>query len=369
MARVGGFVDVTDNRPLPGIEWRLSVNREEAARFGADVALIGQAIQFVTSGIRVAGYRPDDATDEIDIRVRYPRESRHIGVIEELRVPTRRGMVPLANFVTMAPAPRTGTIERVDGRRVITVAADVAEGEIVDTRLTLLREAIENDPLPDGANVAFAGEAEEQEEAATFLMTAFVSAIFLMGLILVTQFNSLYQASLVLSAILFSTSGVLIGLMVTGQTFGIVMVGIGIIALAGIVVNNNIVLIDTWNGFRAKGAGPVEASLLTGSVRARPVLLTAITTVLGLMPMVLSLNIDFVNRVFSVGAPSTQWWTQLASAIAGGLAFTTLLTLFLTPCLLVLGVRSRDRRSAGDADGPASRLARLRLAFRRPATR
>ena len=372
MARVGGFVDVTDNRPLPGIEWRLSVNREEAARFGADVALIGQAIQLVTSGIRVAGYRPDDATDEIDIRVRYPRESRHIGLIEELRVPTRRGMVPLANFVTMAPAPRTGTIERVDGNRVITVAADVAEGEIVDTRLTRLREAIENDPLPDGANVAFAGEAEEQAEAATFLMTAFVSAIFLMGLILVTQFNSLYQASLVLSAILFSTSGVLIGLMVTGQTFGIVMVGIGIIALAGIVVNNNIVLIDTWNGFRAKGAGPVEASLLTGSVRARPVLLTAITTVLGLMPMVLSLNIDFVNRVFSVGAPSTQWWTQLASAIAGGLAFTTLLTLFLTPCLLVLGVRSRDRRSAGaddDLGGSVSRGSRLGLAFRRPAAR
>ena len=372
MDGVGGFVDVTDNRPLPGIEWRLSVDREEAARFGADVALIGQAIQLVTGGIRIAGYRPDDATDELDIRVRYPRESRHIGVIEELRVPTRRGMVPLSNFVTMAPAPRTGTIERVDGSRVITVAADVAEGEIADTRLTLLRDEIESNPLPDGAEVAFTGEAEEQAEAATFLLLAFVSAIFLMGLILVTQFNSLYQAGLVLSAILFSTSGVLIGLMVTGQTFGIVMVGIGIIALAGIVVNNNIVLIDTWNGFRTRGADPVEASLLTGSVRARPVLLTAITTVLGLMPMVLSLNIDFVNRALSVGAPSTQWWTQLASAIAGGLAFTTLLTLFLTPCLLVLGVRRRDRHRTGTDDGREESLSwspRLRLAFRRLSSR
>lgn len=340
MRRVGGFIDVTDNRPLPGIEWRLEVDREEAARFGADVALIGQAIQLVTSGIRIAGYRPDDATDELDIRVRYPLETRHLDSIAEIRVPTRRGMVPVTNFVHMAPAPRTGTIERVDGDRTVTIAADVAEGEIADTQLTLLNDDIAANALPEGARVVFAGEAEEQAETMNFLMLAFLSAIFLMTIILVTQFNSLYQAGLVLSAILFSTSGVLIGLMVTGQTFGIVMVGIGIIALAGIVVNNNIVLIDTWNGFRARGAGALEASLLTGSVRARPVLLTAITTVLGLMPMVLAMNIDFVDRAITFGAPSTQWWTQLASAIAGGLAFTTLLTLFLTPCLLVLGVRT-----------------------------
>jgi multidrug efflux pump len=343
MVRVGGFIDVTDNRPLPGIEWRLEVDREEAALFGANVALIGQAIQMVTSGIRIAGYRPDDANDELDIRVRYPLESRHLDSIAEIRVSTRRGMVPLTNFVRIEPGARTGTIERVGGDRTVTVAADVAEGEIADTQLRLLQDDIASTPLPDGARVVFAGEAEEQAETMNFLMLAFLSAIFLMTMILVTQFNSLYQAALVLSAILFSTSGVLIGLMVTGQTFGIVMVGIGIIALAGIVVNNNIVLIDTWNGFRAQGAGAVEASLLTGYVRARPVLLTAITTVLGLMPMVLAMNIDLINRSISFGAPSTQWWTQLASAIAGGLAFTTLLTLFLTPCLLVLGVRSSKR--------------------------
>lgn len=343
MARIGGFIDVTDNRPLPGIEWRIEVDREEAAAFGADVALIGQAVQLVTSGIRIAGYRPDDANDEIDIVVRYPLETRHLDSIAEIRVPTPRGMVPVTNFVRMEPAPSTGTIERVDGDRTITIAADVAEGEIVDTQLRLLRDDIAAKPLPEGARIVFAGEAEEQAETMNFLLLAFVSAIFLMTMILVTQFNSLYQAGLVLSAILFSTSGVLIGLLVTGQTFGIVMVGIGIIALAGIVVNNNIVLIDTWNGFRKRGAGPVEASLLTGYVRARPVLLTATTTVLGLVPMVMAMNIDLVNRTVSFGAPSTQWWTQLASAISGGLAFTTLLTLFLTPCLLVLGVRGPKR--------------------------
>ncbi len=158
-----------------------------------------------------------------------------------------------------------------------------------------------------------------------------------MALVLVTQFNSLYQALLVLSAIVFSTAGVLMGLLITGQPFGIVMVGLGIIALAGIVVNNNIVLIDSYNRIRGEGQDAVAAALETGRRRLRPVFLTAFTTVLGLMPMVLSMNIDLVGRSISFGAPSTQWWTQLASAIVGGLSFATLLTLVLTPCLLVLG--------------------------------
>ena len=195
-------------------------------------------------------------------------------------------------------------------------------------------------------SVEFKGEAEEQQETMVFLLTAFVSALFLMTIFLVSQFNSLYQAFLVLTAIVFSTSGVLIGLMITGQTFGIVMVGIGIIALAGIVVNNNIVLIDTYNSYRRQGAPALDAALLTGSVRARPVLLTAITTILGLVPMVFSMNINLLDRTLSFGAPSTQWWTQLSSAIAGGLAFTTLLTLFLTPCLLVLGANASEWFSA-----------------------
>jgi len=267
--------------------------------------------------------------------------------------------VPVSNFVSLKPAPKTGVIQRAGGKRVITIEADVEEGKLADTQLTLLREKLLEAPVDPDIEVLFKGEAEEQQETMTFLVTAFVSAIFLMMIILVTQFNSLYQASLILSAILFSTSGVLIGLLITGQSFGIVMVGIGIIALAGIVVNNNIVLIDTYNGYRKAGAAAVDAALLTGAVRVRPGCLTAITTILGLMPMVLSMNIDLPNRALSFGAPSTQWWTQLASAIAGGLAFTTLLTLFLTPCLLVLGartsawrtIRQHRRRAARTASG------------------
>ena len=335
--QLGGFADVEDDRPLPGIEWRLELDRELAARFGADVAALGNAVQMVTNGIKVSEYRPDDNDDEVDIRVRFPYDSRNLGQLAQLRVPSSRGMVPISNFVAMQAAPKTGTLNRVDGRRVITIKADVQAGLLADSQLKRLQEALRDFDLPDEVEVRFKGEDEDQREAAAFLMRAFATAVFLMGLILVIQFNSIYQALLVLSAIVFSTAGVLLGLLITGQPFGIVMVGLGIIALAGIVVNNNIVLIDTYNKIRDDGSEPVAAALETGRLRLRPVFLTALTTVLGLMPMVLSMNIDFIHRAVSFGAPSTQWWTQLASAIAGGLSFATVLTLVLTPCLLVLG--------------------------------
>ena len=192
--------------------------------------------------------------------------------------------------------------------------------------------------------VKFRGEDEEQRAAEAFLLKAFGAALFVMAIILVTQFNSFYQAALILSAVVLSTVGVLLGLLVTGQPFGIVMSGIGVIALAGIVVNNNIVLIDTYNILRRDGMDAVEAALRTGVLRLRPVLLTTVTTVLGLTPMVLGVNIDIIGRSVTVGGPSTQWWTQLATAVAGGLAFATLLTLVLTPSLLVLGEGRRRRR-------------------------
>jgi multidrug efflux pump len=358
MDDLGGFADVEDDRPLPGIEWRLEVDREQAARYGADVAVLGNAVQMVTQGIKVSEYRPEDNDDEVDIRVRFPYAERNLGQLDALRVPTANGMVPISNFVRLVPAPKTGTLHRVDARRVVTVQADVADGVLVDTQLTRLRNALAEADLDPNVTYAFKGEDADQREAAEFLTNAFLGAIFLMALILVTQFNSIYQAVLVLSAIVFSTAGVLMGLLVTGQPFGIVMVGLGIIALAGIVVNNNIVLIDTYNRMRGEGRDAIAAALETGRRRLRPVFLTAFTTVLGLMPMVLAMNIDLIGRSISFGAPSTQWWTQLASAIAGGLSFATLLTLVLTPCLLVLGdsMADRWRRRLGrliQREGPA----------------
>ena len=337
MQALGGFADIEDNRPLPGIEWSLRVDRERAARYGADVALVGNAVQLVTNGVLIADYRPDDADDEVDIRVRFPVEQRSLDSLGQLRVPTRYGQVPVSNFVEFVPAPKTGTLERIDGQRVLTVSADVEAGRLADERVQALRASLAQNPLPEGVSVTFKGEDEDQREAQAFLSMAFVIAVALMGIILVTQFNSVYQTVLVLSAIVLSSAGVLLGLMVTQRPFSIVMGGVGMIALAGIVVNNNIVLIDTYNALRAEGMPVPEAILRTAAQRLRPVLLTSVTTVLGLMPMVLKLNVDLIGRSIEFNAPSTQWWAQLSATIAGGLTFATLLTLILTPCLLMLG--------------------------------
>ncbi|WP_417594625.1 efflux RND transporter permease subunit [Oceanospirillum sp.] len=342
MDELGGFADVNDDRALPGIEWLFEVDRAKAAQYGATISSVGNAVQLVSNGLKLASYRPEDASDEVDIRIRLPEYARTLDQLNRQSLNTPYGQVPLSNFVTLTPAPKTGILRRLDGKRTITISGDVAEGEQVNERLTALKGRLGE--LSDTVSVTFGGEDADQKESMVFLMGAFLVAILLMMLILIIQFNSIYQTLLVLSAIIFSTAGVLLGLLINGQAFGVVMVGMGIIALAGIVVNNNIVLIDTYNRIRAGGLGAFEAALETGCMRLRPVLLTALTTVLGLMPMVLGVNVNLVEHSLGWGAPSTQWWTQLSSAIAGGLTFATVLTLLLTPCMLVLGDGFADNR-------------------------
>ncbi|GHA58410.1 multidrug resistance protein [Amylibacter ulvae] len=343
MDKIGGFTDVTDTRPLPGVEWSIKVDRSEAARFGADISLLGQAIRLLTQGITVADYRPDDADGSVDIRVRFPSQDRTFEELQSLRVPTNAGLIPISNFVTFEPAPRTGTIRRIDQKRVISIEANVASGVLVNDQINVLRAALEKTEFPSSVTWSFAGEAQDQQDAMIFLMGAFASAIGMMFIILVTQFNNFYEAFVVMSAIIFSVAGVLLGLIVTGRPFGVVMGGIGVIALAGIVVNNNIVLIDTYNDLKREGMSPLEAALRTGAQRLRPVVLTSITTALGLMPMVIGLNINFFTRDIVYGAPSTQWWTELSSAIAGGLVIATILTLIVTPAMLILGEKRPKR--------------------------
>ncbi|MFP4249368.1 MAG: efflux RND transporter permease subunit [Armatimonadota bacterium] len=346
MAEIGGFTDITDTRALPGVEWSLELDRSQAARFGADVTLLGQSVQLLTRGITVADYRPAYADGTVDIRVRFPAASRSFEELRGLRVPTAEGLVPIGNFVAFEPVPRTGTLNRIDQRRVVTIAADVAPGLLVNDQIETLRAALEETELPDGVTWSFAGEAEEQQAAAQFLSVAFAVAVALMFTVLVLQFNSFFQAFVVMSAIVFSVAGVLLGLLVTGRPFGVVMGGIGVIALAGIVVNNNIVLIDTYNVLRREGQTPFEAALRAGAQRLRPVVLTSLTTALGLLPMVIGVSIDFFRREIVYGAPSTQWWTELASSIAGGLVVATVLTLVVTPALLMLGEKRAERPAA-----------------------
>ena len=336
LQKTGGFVDIEDSRPLPSIEWQVIIDRKKAAEFGADVGILGNAVKLITNGILMAEYRPENQEEEVEVRLRYPIEARNLDSLNNMTIITQKGAVPISHFVSFETAQKVGTIDRSDGIRVKTVKADVESGLLADDQLKKIKAAYAELDLEQGIYIRFKGQDEDQKETGEFLGNAFLIAIFLMVIILVTQFDSFFQAGLILSAIVFSTAGVLIGLLIMQQPFGIVMGGIGIIALAGIVVNNNIVLIDTFNEHMSAGKDPMTAILETAQARARPVLLTSITTVLGLLPMVFAINIDLINQNISFGAPSTLMWQQLSSAIAGGVSFATILTLFLTPCLLML---------------------------------
>jgi len=351
-------VNIEDSRPLPGIEWQIDVDRAEAARFGADITLVGAMVQLVTNGIKIGEYRPDDSDDEIEIRVRYPAQDRSLSQIDELRIPTPQGLVPISTFVKRKPAQKVSTITRTDMRRTMTIEADVAQGYLENDIIAELRQSLPDLNLDPRVTVQFRGVVEDQAEDEAFLGKAMLMALATMAIILVTQFNSIYQAGLILTAVVFSTGGVLLGHLILDMPFGIIMSSVGVITLAGIVVNNNIVFIDTYNVLRGRGSEAYDAILRTCAIRLRPVLLTTVTTIVGLMPMVLGVNINLIAREVTIGAPTSQWWTQLASSVAGGLAFATVLTLFLTPSLLMIKAQQETKRArrqasrAGD-DGAA----------------
>ncbi|MEZ8062278.1 MULTISPECIES: efflux RND transporter permease subunit [Vibrio] len=331
------LTNVSDTASKDGIDWKVDIRRDDAARFAADATLVGNTVQFVTNGLKIGDYLPDDSSEEVDILVRYPNDKRDIGRFDQLRVKTPAGLVPITNFAQIVPDHKQDTIKRLDGKRVVNIMADMEEGYNLALELPKIEQSLRELGLPSSVEFRIRGQNEEQENSSAFLQSAFMVALAVMALILITQFNSFYQAFLILSAVLFSTVGVFVGLLIFQRPFGIVMSGIGVIALAGIVVNNNIVLIDTYNQLIKRGLDKRDAILRTGVQRLRPVMLTTITTILGLMPMVLEMNIDLINQKIEFGAPSTQWWSQLATAIAGGLAFATVLTLVLTPCLLMIG--------------------------------
>jgi multidrug efflux pump len=334
LAATEGLRDVEDGRPLPGIEWELKVDREEAGRFGASILSVGSLVQMATNGILIGTYRPDDSQDEIDIRVRFPEDQRNVAQIDQLKLRTAMGLVPIANFVTRTAAPRVDSITRKDGQVSVDVKANVQQGLLADDKVRELKSWLDGQAWPDGVAFRFRGADEEQKESGEFLFKAMLAALFLMFIILVTQFNSFYHTVLTLSTVVMSVVGVLIGMMVTGQSFSVIMTGTGIVALAGIVVNNSIVLIDTYHRLRDAGMEVIDAVLRTSAQRLRPVLLTTITTICGLLPMALQINFDFITRSISFGGVTSVWWVQLSTAIIFGLTFATLLTLVLTPVLI-----------------------------------
>ena len=338
-----GTTDIEDTLPLPGVEWRLEVDRAEAGRFGADVTQVGAAVQLVTTGSLVGRYRPDDADEEVDIRVRFPAADRDISRLDDLRVNTTNGAVPITNFVTREAHQRIDSISRRDGKRVLVVRANAAEGYAGNILVAELREwvaeQVASGAIERSVDISFLGADEENAEAGAFFAGAMLASLFMMAVILLWQFNNFWHVLLTLQAVILSVVGVLLGVMLTFPYISILFLGTGIVTLAGIVVNNNIVLIDTFQRLRGLGMDVDGAVVRTAAQRLRPVMLTTITTIFGLLPMVFQINADFAHGVLSIGGPASEWWVQLSSAVVWGLGFSTLLTLVLTP--VMLGVPSR----------------------------
>ncbi len=343
-----GLIDIDDTTPVPGIEWEIDVDRAQAAMLGANMIEIGTAVQLMTNGIFMGDYRPNDSEEEVDIRVRYPTEYRGLQQMDDIRISTVNGPVPLSSFVTRIPQRKVSEIQRVDGNRVVYVRANPAPGVLADNKLREIEAYIAENPPQSGVFFQFRGANEEQAESAAFLIQAFALSMALMAILLVTQFNSYYQALLILSSVLMSTVGVLLGLLTTGQPFSVMLTGIGIVALAGIIVNNNIVLIDTFNVLKRQHPGWSlrEVIVHTGVQRLRPVFLTTFTTGFGLLPLAVGISFDLLSAEIEIGGPIASQWAGLASTIVFGLSFATILTLIVTPALLALpdSIRSILRR-------------------------
>ena len=360
-----GVIDVDDTRSLPGIEWRLSVDRAQAALYDADVSQVGIAVQLVTNGVKVGEYRPDKADDAVDIRVRYPTEARGISALDEIRISTPKGLVPISNFVSREPSPNVDTLQRIDGIAVEFIRANVAEGVLADDVVQEIQAWLDTQTFPAALEIEFRGANEEQNESMAFIGVAFLLSLLLMFVLLVTQFNSLYQATLILLSVVMSTAGVLLGLLVTGSPFSAILTGVGVVALAGIVVNNNIVLIDTYNHLRKEHPELDYVALIvrTGAQRLRPVMLTTVTTVFGLLPLASNLSVDLVNRTVIYGGQLSMFWVPLSQAIVSGLTFATLLTLVATPAMLAIAHQTRAVYERAKS-AAARRVGPLRSRFR-----
>jgi multidrug efflux pump len=333
-----GIRDLDDTRSLPGVEWKLSVDKAQAAIYGADVSQVGIAVQLITNGVKVGEYRPDRSDDGVDIRVRYPTGDRGINALGDLRIATPNGLVPISNFVSKEPTPNIDAIQRIDGIPVEQIRANVAPGVLPDDKVKELQAWIEQQEWHPDLNIKFRGANEDQAESMAFVLVAFGLSLLLMFVLLVTQFNSFYQSLLILFAVVLSTAGVFLGLLITGNPFSAILSGIGIVALAGIVVNNNIVLIDTYNHLRREhpNLDYIQLIVRTGAQRLRPVMLTTITTVFGLLPLASNLSVDLLNRTIVYGGMLSSFWVPLSQAIVSGLTFSTLLTLVTTPAMLAV---------------------------------
>jgi len=328
--------DIRDDYVAGSPTVMVRIDRQKAALLGLSTDIIGFALKVAFNGIKVSTFREGD--EDYDITVQLPESDRKVtDILRELLIPTQEGLVPLSTVTKFEITGGLGQVNRINHERVVTVKANVDEKHAPGPVVRAQAEKIMVDfPLPPGYKIRFTGELEEQQKAQAFLSKAFAAAIFLIILILVTQFNSVSQPFIIMTSVILSLGGVFIGLTAMDLPFGIIMTGVGVISLAGVVVNNAIVLIDYTNRLHQRGMHFRDAIIAAGCTRLRPVLLTAATTILGLLPMVTGIAYDFHKMEISWVSESSQWWSSMASAVIFGLALATVLTLVVVPTLYAL---------------------------------
>lgn len=344
MEDIPGLVDIKDNFVSGKPEITVDVDKEKAAIMGLDTYQVAFTVKTAINGAKVGVYR--EGKDEYDIIAKLPEEDRQsVKALQRLTVSGPNGEpIPLTSLANVRVSSGLGGINRIDQKRVVTISADVATGVLANDVIPVIQRRLQDIAWPRGYSYAFTGEQQEQAKAQAFLGKAFVAAVFIIFLVLVTQFNSFVTPFIIITSVALSLIGVFLGLLVTGTAFGVIMTGVGVISLAGVVVNNAIVLIDYFNQLKAEGMEVRDALVRTGLTRFRPVMLTAITTVLGLLPMATGISYDFIGLQWDVGGESSQWWGPMAVAVIFGLAVATLLTLVVVPVLCSLAESMTARR-------------------------
>ncbi len=329
--------DVRDDfvEGIPSVQ--ILIDRQKAAMFGLSTDLIGFALKSAYNGLEVSSFR--EGNDDYDITVQLAESDRKVvDILHELMLPTPSGqMVPLSTVAKISFAGSIGDINRINNERVVTVQANVDEKKVPGpVARAQAAEFLKNFPLPPGYKMTFTGEFEFQKESEDFLTKAFLVALLLIFLILVSMFNSISQPFIIMTSVILSLGGAFLGLALFQSPFGIIMTGVGVISLAGVVVNNAIVLLDYTNRLRERGFALKDAVISAGVTRLRPVLLTAVTTILGLIPMITGVSFDFHKWAISWVSESSQWWQSMAIVVVFGLVVATFLTLIVVPTLYYL---------------------------------
>ncbi|VAX20821.1 Acriflavin resistance protein [hydrothermal vent metagenome] len=336
LKKIPGLVDLESDYSAGRPEISVTIDREQAAKYGFSTKDIANVIRTAIHGQKASTFR--QSKDEYDIRVRLQLNRRdRIEKLKSLFIKHEGNLAPLSSFAKITTSSGYGDIAHIDQKRVITVSTKLASGINQNAMLATVKEKLtEKIALPEGYRMAYTGQDKEQQESEEFLTKAFIGALLLIAFVLILEFNSFATPLIILSSVVLSMIGVVIGLMVTVTPFGVIMTGVGVISLAGVVVNNSIVLLDYTILLRERGMGKYNAIVTAGMTRLRPVLLTAITTILGLMPMAVGISFDFKKFSLITQSDSSEWWGPMAVAIIFGLGFATVLTLVVVPTLYSL---------------------------------